>query len=68
MGGFALRIDSNKKLLDNIANIAWVGLPLDYLENWTGRVEKITAADIKAAFARKLQPSMMVTVVVGGKE
>ena len=68
IGGFALRVDSNKKLLDNIANIAWVGLPLDYLENWTGRVEKVTVADIKAAFARKLQPLMMVTVVVGGKE
>ena len=68
VGGFALRIDSNKKLLDNIANIAWVGLPLDYLENWTGRVDKITVADIKAAFARKLQPATMVTVVVGGKE
>jgi zinc protease len=66
IGGFALRIDSNRKLLDNIANIAWVGLPLDYLDNWTQRVEKITTADIKAAFARKLQPEKMVTVVVGG--
>jgi zinc protease len=26
---------------------------------------KITAADIKAAFARKLQPERMVTVVLG---
>ena len=68
IGGFALRIDSNRKLLDNVANIAWVGLPLDYLENWTQRVDKITLADIKTAFARKLQPEKMVTVVVGGKE
>jgi zinc protease len=65
IGGFALRIDSNKKLLDNVANIAWVGLPLDYLTNWTQRVEKITTADIKAALQRKLQPEKMVTVVVG---
>ncbi len=68
IGGFALRIDSNRKLLDNVANIAWVGLPLDYLENWTKQVDKITMADVKAAMQRKLQPSMMVTVVVGGKE
>ncbi len=66
IGGFALRIDSNKKLLDNVANIAWVDLPLDYLTNWTQRVDKITAADIKAALQRKLQPEKMVTVVVGG--
>ena len=66
IGGFALRIDSNSKLLDNVANIAWHKLPLDYLDTWTKQVEKVTAADIKAAFARKLQPDRMVTVVVGG--
>jgi zinc protease len=65
MGGFALRIDSNAKLLDNVANIAWNNLPLNYLDTWTAQVEKITAADIKAAFARKLQPERMVTVVLG---
>ena len=65
VGGFALRIDSNAKLLDNVANIAWNNLPLDYLDTWTAQVEKITAADIKAAFSRKLQPERMVTVVLG---
>lgn len=67
IGGFALRIDSNRKLLDNVANIAWHGLPLDYLDTWTQQVAKVTVADIKAAFARKLQPERMVTVVVGGQ-
>lgn len=66
IGGFALRIDSNRKLLDNVANIAWNGLALDYLDTWTQQVERITVADIRAAFARKLQPANMVTVVVGG--
>ena len=66
IGGFALRIDSNRKLLDNVANIAWNNLPLDYLDTWTRQVEKVTAADVRAAFARKLQPERMVTVVVGG--
>jgi zinc protease len=65
VGGFALRIDSNAKLLDNVANIAWNNLPLNYLDTWTAQLEKITAADIKAAFARKLQPERMVTVVLG---
>jgi zinc protease len=65
IGGFALRIDSNRKLLDNISGIAWNRLPLDYLDTWTQQVDKVTAADIKAAFARKLQPEKMVTVVLG---
>ena len=65
MGGFALRIDSNRKLLSNVVNIATNGLPLDYLEGWTQRVEALTVADIRAAMARKLQPARMVTVVLG---
>ena len=67
VNGFALRFDSNRKLLDNVANIAWNGLPLDYLESWTDRVEAVTTADIRRAFARVLQPERMVTVVVGAK-
>ncbi|MDI1246561.1 MAG: pitrilysin family protein [Rhodoferax sp.] len=66
IGGFALRLDSNRKLLDNVANIAWNELPLDYLDTWTQRVKKISAADIRLAFQRKLQPEKMATVVLGG--
>ena len=65
VGGFALRIDSNRKLLGNLAGIAWNDLPLDYLDTWTQQVEKVTVADIRAAFARKLQPDKMVTVILG---
>lgn len=65
IGGFALRIDSNRKLLDNISGIAWNNLPLDYLDTWTQQVDKVTVADIKTAFARKLQPEKMITVILG---
>lgn len=67
VNGFALRFDSNRKLLDNVANIAWNGLPLDYLDTWIARVEAVTVADIRRAFGRVLQPERMVTVVVGAK-
>ena len=65
VGGFALRIDSNRKLLDNVANIAWNRLPLDYLNTWTRQIERVSAADVQRAMARVLQPERMVTVVVG---
>lgn len=68
IGGFALRLDSNRKLLDNVANIAWNHLPLDYLDRWTSRVQQLTVADIRNAFARTLQPARMVTVVLGAPE
>jgi zinc protease len=65
IGGFPLLIDGNRKLLDNIASIAWNGLPLDYLDTWTRQIERVTVAEVKAALARKLQPQRMVTVTVG---
>jgi zinc protease len=66
VGGFALRIDNNRKILSNIAAIGFYKLPLDYLDTWTANVKKVTAADIKAAFRRKLALDKMSTVVVGG--
>ena len=65
IGGFPLLLDGNRKLLDNVANIAWNGLPLTYLDTWTQQINRLTVADIRAAFGRKLQPEKMVTVVLG---
>ncbi len=65
VGGFPLRIDSNRKILDYLVTIAWYGLPLDYLERWTERVQSVSLAQIRAAFARHLPIERLVTVVVG---
>ena len=68
MGGFALRIDTNRKLLENVAGIAWNQLPLDYLDQWRAQVARVSVADVRRAMARVLQPERMVTVVVGGRQ
>lgn len=65
IGGFALRIDNNRKILENLSMIGYHQLPLDYLDTWTTQVNKVTVADIRAAFGRKLSLDRMVTVVVG---
>ena len=67
IGGFALRIDNNRKILDNLSMIAYHQLPLDYLDTWTAQVSRVTVADIRSAFARKLSLDRMVTVVVGAE-
>ena len=67
IGGFALRIDNNRKILENIATIGFYQMPLDYLDTWTAKVEQLTVADVRAAFARKLVQDKMVTVVVGSE-
>jgi zinc protease len=65
VGGFPLRLDSNRKLLDNVANIAWNDLPLDYLATWTQRIEALTVAEVRTAMQRALQPGRMVSVILG---
>lgn len=63
-GSFPLRLDSNKKLLDNAAVIGFYGLPLDYLDHYQARVQAVTAAEIKAAFARQVRQENLMTVTV----
>ena len=66
-GSFPLRLDSNRKLLDNVAVIGFYGLPLDYLDTYVANVEKVTAAEVRAAFARHVRQENLATVVVGGE-
>jgi zinc protease len=66
--GFPLRIDSNRKIHEHLALIGFYRLPLNYLEDFVQRVERVSAADIRDAFRRRVDPSRMVTVVVAGEE
>ncbi|MHA7679001.1 M16 family metallopeptidase [Cupriavidus sp. PET2-C1] len=68
VNGFPLRIDSNRKLLTNVANIGWYGLPLDYLDTWTAQIGKVTRTQVRDAFQRHVFPDAMATVIVGGPE
>ncbi|RJX31545.1 MAG: insulinase family protein [Oxalobacter sp.] len=68
IGGFALNIDTNSKMLANVSAIGYYDLPLDYLETWKRNVAKVTTHDIRAAFRRKLDPARLVTVIVGAPE
>jgi zinc protease len=65
-GGFALRIDSNSKIIEYLAVIGFYGLPLDYLETFNDKVMAVTRAQIREAFQRRVHPGVMATVIVGG--
>jgi zinc protease len=65
IGSFPLRIDSNRKIHGYLALIGFYRLPLSYLEDFTGNVERVASADVKEAFARRVDPERMVTIVVG---
>jgi len=65
-GGFPLRIDSNRKILEYLSLIGFYKLPLDYLDTWVGKVDAVDAATVKQAFARHIDPDKLGTVIVGG--
>ncbi len=68
VGGFPLRIDSNRKILGYLGVIGFYDLPLTYLEDYVKAVEKVTVTQIKDAFRRRIDPAGMVTVVVGAAD
>jgi zinc protease len=67
VGGFPLRIDSNRKIHGYLDLIGAYRLPLTYLDDFVANVERVTVGDIRRAFAR-LDPERMVTVVVGAED
>lgn len=67
IGGFPLRLDSNAKLLDNLAVMAFYDLPLDWLERYPREVEKVTAEQVREAFIRRVPTRALHTVLVGAE-
>lgn len=66
VNGFALRLDSNRKMLEQVAVIGGFGLPLDYLDTYRDKVKAVTTAQVRDAFRRHVVKAHLVTVVVGG--
>ena len=68
IGGFPLRINSNRKIIGYLGVIGYYDLPLTYLDDFTDKVEKVTVEQIQDAFSRRINPEAMATVIVGAPE
>ena len=68
VGGFALRLDSNSKILENLAQIVFYDLPLDYLDNWISRIQAVTLDDVKKVLKDRINLNKSSLIVVGFKE
>ena len=64
-GGFPLRIDSNRDIVEYIAMLGFYDLPLDYLNTFNSKVNAVSLESIKDAFARRVDPGKLLTVTVG---
>jgi zinc protease len=67
-GGFALRTDSNLKILNEVTQIGFYGLPLDWLERFVPSVQKLSVTEVRKAFAKHVDPAMLTTVIVGAPQ
>jgi len=68
VGGFPLRIDTNRKLLEQLAVIGFYKLPLDWLETYPARVQAVTLDQVRVAFARRVAPEKLAVVIVGASD
>ena len=66
VGGFPLRVSSNGKIAEYLAVIGFYDLPLDYLSQFTTKVEAVSVKQIRDAYQRRVHPDRMVTITVGG--
>lgn len=67
VGGFPLKLSSNRQILQRIALLGFYDLPLDWLATWSAKVEQVTAAQIRRTFRRRMPVKNLLTVMVGGK-
>ena len=65
IGGFPLRLDSNKKIVQYISMMAFYDYPLDYLDTFSDKVNAVTVEQIKNAFKKRVDMDNFSTVIVG---
>ncbi len=58
-GGFPLRIAGNSKIMGYLAVLGFYDQPLDYLDTFVDRVNRVTREQIRDAFARRsIRPAL----------
>jgi zinc protease len=60
-------MDSNRERVGLMSMIGFYGMPLDYLQVWTQKVESVTLTDIKIAANAYLNPKQWNLLRVGPK-
>ena len=66
-GGFPLKLDSNKDIIQYLAMIGFYELPLEYLDTFNQHINDVTIEQIKDAYKRRVDTEKLLTVVVGAE-
>ncbi len=65
IGSFPLQVSSNSDIVDQLMLISLYNFPLDFLDKYRENVEKVTRAQVRAAFQKHVQPSDISVITVG---
>ena len=65
LNSFVFNYDSKGKILAQQMSYAYYGLPADYLDQYRGNIEKVTAADVHRVASKYLHPDQLAVLVVG---
>ena len=66
IGGFPLRIASNAKIVEYLAMMGFYDYPLDWLDSLTDKLAAVDIQQVRDAFARRINATAGIAVVVGG--
>ena len=67
-GSFALDLETNDDIAGFLGQVEYLGLGLDYLEQYPELIRKVTAEDVLRVARKYLQPEKLILVVVGNLE
>ena len=65
IGGFPLRLESNKKIVEYISMMAFYDYPIDYLDTFSDNVNAVTVNQIREAYKKRVNIDDFTTVIVG---
>ena len=66
IGGFPLRIASNKKIVEYLAMMGFYDYPLDHLDTLPAKLAAVTVEQVRDAFRRRISGPAGIAVIVGG--
>ena len=66
-GGFPMNIAGNSNIGNYADVIGFFDLPLNYLDQFTDKVNEVSQAQAADAMRRRINPDAMLTIIVGGE-
>ena len=65
IGSFPLRLDTNRKVANFLAQVEYFELGLDYPDRYPDLIRRVTREDVLRVAQKYLKPEKLITVIVG---